>query len=46
MIGPGTFNNSGVANPQWDIPGDFKVAGNSSVKGDLNVTGKLLLKGI
>ncbi|RLI99700.1 MAG: hypothetical protein DRP06_03065, partial [Candidatus Aenigmatarchaeota archaeon] len=25
MIGPGTFNASGVANPQWKIPGDLNV---------------------
>ena len=25
MIGPGTFNDSGVANPQWTIPGDLKI---------------------
>ena len=26
MIGPGTFNDSGVANPQWNIPGDLNVS--------------------
>ncbi len=25
MIGPGTFNDSGLANPQWNIPGDLNV---------------------
>jgi len=25
MIGSGTFNASGVVNPQWKIPGDLNV---------------------
>ncbi|MCK4730199.1 MAG: DUF1566 domain-containing protein [Candidatus Aenigmarchaeota archaeon] len=27
MIGPGTFNDSSMANPQWNIPGDLDVSG-------------------
>jgi len=27
MIGPGTFNDSGVANPQWKFLGDLSING-------------------
>ena len=32
-IGPGTFNDSGEANPYWSFPGNLNVSGNVTVSG-------------
>ncbi len=37
MIGPGTFNASGAANPQWNIPGDLIING-TIVSSTLNIS--------
>ena len=43
MIGPGTFNDSGVANPQWEIPGKLNIDKNATVKGTLNIDKGLII---
>jgi len=43
MIGPGTFNDSEVANPQWNIPGNLDVIGNATIQGKLNISSGLVI---
>jgi len=43
MIGPGTFNDSGMANPQWEIPGKLNIDKNATVKGTLNIDKGLII---
>ena len=43
MIGPGTFNDSGVANPQWNIPGNLDVIGNITIQEELSVNKGLVI---
>ncbi|MCK4730301.1 MAG: hypothetical protein KAT28_03200 [Candidatus Aenigmarchaeota archaeon] len=37
MMGPGTFNASGVVNPQWNFPGDLNIDG-TIVSSTLNIS--------
>ncbi len=43
MIGPGSFNASGMADPQWEIPGDLRINANATVKGTLSIDKGLVI---
>ncbi len=43
MIGPGTFNDSGVANPLWKFLGNLDIKGNTTVQGSLKIDKGLVI---